>query len=102
MQNGLGLIFFVLFGVFLIGMYLLLRRRVGPAPVIAGIGIGGSVISVFLMTLAQGNTAVWAIVMGLVMGGLFSVLAAVAALYFSRSEARRERFDPTLTTQDDQ
>jgi len=95
MQNAAGLIFFGIFAITLFVMYILIRRRIGPASLIAAAGVIISIISFMLFTLAQGNTLVWAVVVGLVIGGLFSATALAAAYYFTSTENRRAKFDPT-------
>ncbi|MDX2162725.1 MAG: hypothetical protein SF162_15505 [bacterium] len=94
MYNSLGLIFFALFALTLFGMYILVRRRIGSAVVVSALGVALSMVSFMLFTITQGNTLVWAILMGLVIGGLFSGTALLVARYFIISEERRARFDP--------
>lgn len=94
MQNPLALAFFFVFAVVQLGMYSLVRRRVGSTVVIAAVGIVISIACLLLMTLAQGNTPLWAVVIGLLIGGLFSTVTLAAAWYFSTADQRRVRFDP--------
>ena len=102
MQNTTAFIFFAFFAINLFGMYILIRRRIGSTAVIAAGGIVVSIASFMLFTLAQGNTLVWAVVIGLVVGGLFSVTALAAAWYFTNSENRRQRFDPSYQPDQEQ
>lgn len=94
MQNPAALIFFVLFAIVQVAMYILVRRGIGSMVTVAIIGIAASIVCVMLMTLAQGNTILWAIVLGVLLSGLFSTVALAAAWYFSTSDKRRAKFDP--------
>lgn len=102
MPNTPALIFFGIFAVTLFVMYILVRRRIGSTTLIAAAGVVISIISFMLFTLAQGNTLLWAIVIGLVIGGLFSATALAAAYYFSSNEIRRAKLDPTYNPDQEQ
>ncbi len=89
MQNSLAWLLFMVFGMILFVMYVTIRRR-WVAPVVAAvIGIAASVVVMTLSGLAQGNTWLHAIFVGLVVGGLFSAGTLVIAFYFQREERRR-------------
>jgi hypothetical protein len=94
MQSIASLVFFIVFALVQLGMYILVRRRIGSTMVVAVLGVVISVACIALMTLAQGNTPLWAAVVGVLLGGLFSTVSLAAAWYFSTSESRRARFDP--------
>ncbi len=102
MPTTAGLIFFGIFAITLFVMYVLIRRRIGSTVLIASAGVVISIISFMLFTLAQGNTLLWAVVIGLVIGGLFSATALAAAYYFSSNESRRAKLDPTYNPDQEQ
>lgn len=85
-----AMIFFALFAAVIFTMYVALRRRWGPTAVVAGAGVMGSVIAMMLFALAQGNILLHSLVVGLLVGGAFSVAALVMAWYFQGNELRRE------------
>lgn len=93
-MQPLALIFFAAFALVLVAMYILVRRRIGSTALVAAGGILGSIIAMMLFTLAQGNTVTWAVLIGLLVGGLFSVGALLIAIFFTSSEARKAKLDP--------
>ena len=93
-MQPVALIFFLFFGLVLFAMYILIRRRIGSTSLVAAAGIVGSMISMTLFSLAQGNILLLAVVVGIVVGGAFSVGALLVASYFTSSETRRHKLDP--------
>ncbi|MDX2139810.1 MAG: hypothetical protein SF123_17120 [Chloroflexota bacterium] len=82
MSNPASFIFYAIFALILVGMYLGIRRGWGQPGFVAAVGIVGSVISMLLMSLSQGNAVLHAVVVGLVVGGLFSGVTLAIAWYF--------------------
>jgi O-antigen/teichoic acid export membrane protein len=82
MSNPASFIFYGIFALILVGMYLGIRRGWGQPGFVAAAGIVGSVISMLLMSIAQGNAVLHAVVVGLVVGGLFSGVTLAIAWYF--------------------
>jgi O-antigen/teichoic acid export membrane protein len=82
MNNPASFVFYAIFAVILVGMYLGIRRGWGQPGFVAAVGIVGSVISMLLMSLSQGNAALHAVAVGLVVGGLFSGVTLAIAWYF--------------------
>lgn len=92
--QGLGIVLFALFAITLAAMYILVRRRLAPIGVVAGVGTVINVILVTLISLASGNMALQAIIVGPIVGVLFSGAAVAMAAYFlgnevARAEARK-------------
>lgn len=82
--------FFFIFVLIVVGMYIAIRRRIAPSGVVAALGILGSVIAMMFFSLAQGNVVAQAIVVGLLVGGAFSIAALAMAWYFQGNEMREE------------
>jgi hypothetical protein len=81
---------FAAFALVLAGMYLSIRRQWVAPGITAGVGL---VLSMFLMTLfslAQHNMAIQAIIVGILVGGLFSGATLAAAWYFHSNELRTQ------------
>lgn len=88
MQSVTGWIFYVIFAVVLLGMYLAVRRRWAPPGLIAGIGTIASIISMFLISLSQQNNILHAVIVGILVGALFSGATLAVAWYFHAGEMR--------------
>lgn len=85
-------VIFVVFALVLAGIYLSIRRQWFAPGLTAGVGV---VLSMFMMTLfslAQNNVPVQAIIVGILLGGLFSGATLAAAWYFHSNEMRA-RYD---------
>lgn len=101
MQSPVAFVFFAFFALILFVMYILIRRHIGSTVLVAAGGVIGSMISMMLFTLAQGNTVGWAILIGIAVGGVFSAGALVLASYFAGSDARKATFNPYAPPEDD-
>jgi hypothetical protein len=88
MNNPLSFVFFVLFAIILVWMYLAVRRRWMSNGFILGAGIAGSIITMLLMSVAQGNEVLHAVVNGVLIGTVFSLVTFGIASFFSRREER--------------
>ncbi len=92
-MQGLAMIFFGLFAVVLVGMYLAIRRQWAAPGITAGVGVLLSIVSMMLVSLAQNNETLLAIIIGVVIGGLFSGATLAIAWYFQSNEMQqRARF----------
>jgi hypothetical protein len=92
MQGFAGFLF-VLFAILLAGIYLSIRRewfRPGPT---AGVGVGLSIVLMFMIALAQQNVIVQAVIVGVLVGGAFSIATITAAWYFHSQELRARYAD---------
>jgi len=87
-MQGSALIFFALFALVLAGMYLGIRRSWASPGIVAGFGVLLSIIFMVLMSLAQGNSVVQAVLVGILVGGLFSGATLAVAWYFHSNEMR--------------
>jgi uncharacterized membrane protein len=85
-MQGLAWLFFVLFALILAVMYLAIRREWFAPGLTAGAGVVLSMITMMLMSLAQNNFPVQAVIVGILLGGLFSGATLAVAWYFHRSE----------------
>ncbi|MEL6269097.1 MAG: hypothetical protein AAFV33_26935 [Chloroflexota bacterium] len=82
-------IFFVLFAAVQVLTYLAIRREWVVPGMVAGIGIVASILAAMLLSIAQGNVFLRAIVVGLLMGGLLNGVTLAAAWYFHSNEMRQ-------------
>ncbi len=85
-MQGLGWIFFILLAVALVAAYLAIRREWWRPGYVAALTIPGAVILMTMTSLGQGNSALQAIVVGLVVGGLFGAVTIGVAWYFHMQE----------------
>lgn len=88
-MQGMAWVFFILMAVTLAGMYLAIRREWFSPGVVAGVGVLVSIVLMVLTAFGQGNSAVQAIVVGIVVGGAFSALTVAVAWYFHSQELRQ-------------
>ncbi len=87
-MQGMAWVFFALFALALVGMYLGIRRSWAAPGVIAAAGVAASIILMTLTALAQNNLLIQAIIVGVLVGGLFSGATLAVAWYFHSSELR--------------
>ena len=80
---------FFLLALLLVGTYLAIRREWFSPGLIAGVSIVGSIILMVLTSLGQGNSAIQAIVVGIVVGGIFSGVTVGTAWYFHSQEMQQ-------------
>jgi hypothetical protein len=88
MNNGMSWLFFVLFAFILVLMYLAVRRRWGSPGMASGVGVLASILSMVFMALSQGNSIFQAVVVGILLGGLFSGATLAVAWYFHSSDPK--------------
>jgi peptidoglycan biosynthesis protein MviN/MurJ (putative lipid II flippase) len=82
-------LFFVLFAVILAGMYLSIRRQWLAPGLTAALGVIASIVLMTLTSLGQGNMPVQAVIVGILLGGLFSGATLAIAWYFQRAEVQK-------------
>ncbi len=87
-MTGTALIFFLLFALIIVGMYLGVRREWARPGGIALVGGIASMITMALFSLAQGNPGLQAVVVGVLVGGVFTALTVSIANFFRGDEAR--------------
>lgn len=88
MNSPLSLIFYALFALVVIWIYLAVRRGWTSSGFILGAGTAGTIITILLMSISQGNEALHAVVNGIVVGSVFSLATFGIATYFSRREGK--------------
>ena len=94
-MSGQALIFFVLFALTLVGTYLGVRRGWAPTRAIAALGAVLSILTMVLFSLGQENTLLQALIVGVLLGGVFTA-ATVAVATFFRNAERQPRPKPPL------
>jgi Na+/H+-translocating membrane pyrophosphatase len=87
------MVFFMLLALVLIGTYLAIRREWFSPGIIAGVSIVTSIVLMVLTSLGQGNSAIQAIVVGIVIGGIFSGVTVGTAWYFHSQELQQQYGD---------
>ena len=91
-------IFFAIFAVILIVTYLAIRREWAPIGIVSGLSTVGSVISMLLVSLSQGNAMFQAIIVSLGMGIVFSLSTVAIAVFFHTSEMREKHANTDLSS----
>lgn len=87
-MQAFAFILFALFALVLMGMYLAIRREWFAPGTTAGVGVVLSMLLMMFISLAQGNPFIWALILGIVLGGLFSAATLAIAWYFHKNELR--------------
>lgn len=87
-MQGFSFVLFALFALVLAGMYLSIRREWFAPGTTATVGVILSIALMMFVSLAQGNPVIWALLMGLLLGGLFSGATLAVAWYFHKNELR--------------
>ncbi len=87
-MQGFAFVLFVLFAAVLAVMYIAIRREWFAPGLTAGGGVLLSIILMLLISLAQGNPFIWALIVGILLGGLFSGATLAVAWYFHKNEMR--------------
>lgn len=92
-MQGSALLLFVIFALVLAGMYLSIRRGWFAPGMTAAVGVILSMIVMVMISLAQNNLPIQAIVVGILVGGVFSGVTLAAAWYFHSQELRARYAD---------
>ena len=87
-MQGSALFLFVIFALVLAAMYLSIRRGWFAPGITAAVGIVLSMILMVLVSLAQNNGVLQAVVVGILLGGIFGGVTLAAAWYFHAQELR--------------
>jgi len=83
-----ALIFFFLFAGLMFAAYMGIRRQLMPMTVIAAVAVIGGIILMTLFSLAQGNSLAQALIVGFLLGSVFSIAVLAIAWYFQGNEMR--------------
>jgi hypothetical protein len=86
---GAAWIFFALLAITLLLTYLAIRREWLAPGVTAVISVIVSMILTVLVSLGQGNSIIQAVVVGILVGGMFSGAVLGIAWYFHSNEMRQ-------------
>src|SRR3990172_2195614 len=87
MQGG-AFIFYILFAATLLITYMAIRREWAAPGLVAAVGTVVSIIAMMLVSLAQGNSIIQAIIVGILVGGIFAGATLGVAWYFHSNELR--------------
>lgn len=87
-MQGSALFLFAVFALVLAAMYMSIRRGWFAPGVTAAVGIVLSMILMILVSLAQNNGVLQAVVVGVLLGGIFGGVTLAAAWYFHSQELR--------------
>ena len=94
-------VIFVVFALMLAGIYLSIRRRWFAPGLTAAVGVVLSMILMTLFSLAQNNLPIHAIIVGILLGGLFSGATLAVAWYFHNNEMRAHYASGDIPQQED-
>ncbi len=89
-MQGVGFIFYILFAAVLVITYLAIRREWASPGMVAGAGMVGSIVAMTLVSLTQNNSIFQALVVGILVGGIFSGATLAVAWYFHSNELREQ------------
>jgi ABC-type Fe3+-siderophore transport system permease subunit len=81
-------LFFILFVLVLFFIYISIRRQWLPPMITAAGGVFASIVLMILFSFAQQNMPIQAVIVGSLMGTVFSIATLVIALFFQRNEQR--------------
>ena len=101
-MQGSALLLFVIFALVLAGMYLSIRRAWFSPGMTAAVGVILSIIIMVMISLAQNNVPVQAIIVGVLLGSIFSGVTLAAAWYFHSQELRARYAQGESIPQDEQ
>jgi len=85
-----ALFFFALFAAVMVAAYLGIRRQWLAPGIIAGGTVFAGIILMLLFSLAQGNSFIHALTVGLLLGTIFSIAVLAIAWYFQGNELREQ------------
>jgi hypothetical protein len=88
-MQGIAWVFFMLMALVLVFIYLAIRREWLAPGLTAGGGVVLTIVLMVLTALGQGNGALQAIVVGIVVGGIFSGSTVGIAWYFQNQDLQR-------------
>lgn len=92
-MQGMAWIFFILLALALLLAYLAIRREWFPPLWVALATVVASIVLMVLTSLGQGNSPIQAVVVGIVVGGMFSGATLGIAWYFHSHELQQRYAD---------
>ncbi len=90
-MQGSAMVFFALLALILLLTYLAVRREWFAPAATAAVSVIASVIAMTLVSLAQGNSVLQAVIVGIVVGAVFSGATLGIAWHFHSAELRARR-----------
>lgn len=91
-MQGTSLLLFAAFALVLAGMYISIRRNWFPPGITAAVGVVLSMVLMVMVSLAQNNLPIQAVIVGVLIGGVFSGVTLAAAWYFHSQELRSQHY----------
>jgi len=82
MTNFGGIIFLIIFGIATLMTYLAIRRHWARALVAGLTGFVINAVTLAFYSLSQNNPTLYALGVGIILGGIFTVMAVSIAVYF--------------------
>jgi hypothetical protein len=101
-MQGMAWLFFVLMALVLLGAYLAIRRQWFAPGITSAVTVVLTIVFMVLTSLGQGNSIIQAIIVGIIVGGMFSGATLGIAWYFHSSELRQHYVDEELDQQPDE
>jgi hypothetical protein len=98
-MQGTAWIFFIITAVILLTTYLAIRRSWASPGLTAAVSVVATIICMILTALAQGNSSIQAVVVGILVGSIFSGATVGMAWYFQSHEQAPS--DELYTPQDE-
>jgi hypothetical protein len=87
-MQGISWLSFALFALDLTGLYLAIRREWFSPGRSATVGVLLAIVFMFFVSLGQGNSIIQAVVVGVLVGGIFGGAILAIAWYFHNNELR--------------
>lgn len=95
MQNPGSITFLALFAIATVLIYLSVRRSWLSITSSAGLGAVACTVSFVLFSLSQGNLFIQALIVGVLLGLLFTGMTVAMAAFFKNNDAARAENQPT-------
>jgi multisubunit Na+/H+ antiporter MnhB subunit len=86
----MGFLFFILFGLTLLGMYVAIRRQLAPVGLVAAIGMAMSIITMTLYLMSQVESEEQGIIFGILIGAFFAFATLAVAWFFQTQDSASE------------
>lgn len=101
-MQGMAWLFFVLMALVLLFAYLAIRRQWFAPGITSAVTVVLTIILMALTSLGQGNSIIQAVIVGIIVGGMFSGATLAIAWYFHSGEMRQHYPDEELNQQTDE
>jgi len=101
-MQGMAWLFFVLMALVLLFGYLAIRRQWFAPGMTSAVTVVLTIVLMVLTSLGQGNSIIQAVIVGIIVGGMFSGAILGVAWYFHSNELRERYPDEELSQQVDE